>query len=268
MSTARSGDEGRRQAYLAALGIPLWSARFELPGALPASPLDYVPYITEPPVAAPADLPDLPEPAPPEPAAVRESVPQAMPPRRAGEPAPGPGPGSPATSPSPAAAARAEGPVQAPRPPASTPAADERFPRLACRVRPLRRGVTAVIALDDAPDLSGAEYQLLGSIARALGADGLPEGTGETLRWPLNRNPAMDHGTAAMHAWLAHALRLPAGGCLVFGEALAAHVRAALPEQRLRVAPTLAEMLADSGAKRRLLAVLADVLPAPKAVHD
>lgn len=262
MNTALSGDEGRRQAYLAALGIPLWSARLELPGALPAPPLDYVPYLTDTRGAAPADRPELHEPALPEPAAVREPVPQAMPPRRAGEPALGP------ATPAPAAGARADGPAPAPRPPASTPAADERFPRLACRVRPLRRGVTAVIDLDDAPDLSGAEYQLLGSIARALGADGLPEGTGETLRWPLNRNPAMDHGTAAMQAWLAHALRLPAGGCLVFGEALAAHVRAALPEQRLRVAPTLAEMLADSGAKRRLLAVLADVLPAPKAIHD
>lgn len=245
--TALPGDEGRRQAYLAALGIPLWSARLELPGALPSAPLEFVPYVTAP--AAPAA-----EAAPPAPL-VRE---------QATAPAAGLAPEPPV-----AAAPRAgTTPAATLAPPPTPRPAQGGAPRLACRVRPLRRGVTAVIALDDAPDLSGSEYQLLASIARALGAEALPDGGGETLRWPLNRNPALDHGEAAMHAWLAHALRLPPGGVLVFGEALAGHVRAALPGQRLRVAPTLTEMLADAGAKRRLLAVLADVLPAPQGQPD
>lgn len=249
MTQAQPGDEGRRQAYLAALGIPLWSARVGLPGALPSAPLAFVPFVAE---AAPAaSAPTLPPPvmevaapahAPAEAPAVRRPEAVRLPPAEGV-------PGAVGESASPGQGKAAPG-----RPAAGGSAS------LHCRVRPLRHDVTAVIALDEVPDLSGLEYRLLANIARALGADELPEGAGEVLRWPLNRNPALDHGHEAMLAWLAHALRLPPGGCVVFGEALAADVQAAFPDLRLRAAPSLPELLADPAAKRRLQDILAGPL--------
>lgn len=239
--------EGRRQAYLAALGIPLWSARQALPGALPGAPLVFVPFLSGAEVA----------PAAPEvtsAAAARQAV---MPAREA------------AAAPHVTAAAAPEirrerspvPPAVTPATPAPAPTGDSRFPRLGCCLRSLGPGWTAVIDLDDAPDLAALEYRLLDNIALALGAEAPPDASGETLRWPLNRNPSLDHGRDAMLAWLRHALRLPPGACVVFGEALAGHVQAALPERGVVVAPALGELLANPTAKRHLAQGLLGTLP-------
>lgn len=259
MTDALPVDEGRRQAYLAALGIPLWSARMALPGALPAEPLDFVPWLAdtagapaggdrepgpdaglvrEPPggdrVAAPAGQA-------PAAAAAPVTPPAAAPGREAGPAR------RPVTLPAPEAAAQAAAYVAPP-----DPAADMKAPRLGCRAWALAPGLSALIDQGDAPDLSGAEHRLLANIALALDAPEPPGAVGNLLRWPLNNtNPGLDHGPAAMRAWLAHALRLPPGRCLVFGAALAAHVRAARPDLELIAAPTLAELLAGGDAKRR-----------------
>ncbi|HEX4869825.1 MAG TPA: hypothetical protein VFV15_03755, partial [Moraxellaceae bacterium] len=252
MGDARHADEGRRQAYLAALGIPLWSARVELPGALPAPPLAFAPYVADaapahlaPPAFAPAASAPSPLPAPAAPpagAAVRD------PDVREAAAAP--------AMPVPRPAAIGAGATAVPAAPVSGDP-----PRLACRVQALAPGWSAVIDLGDAPDLAAAEYRLLDSIARALGAAELPGGQGETLRWPLNRNPALDHGREAMRAWLRHALRLPPGLCLVLGEALAAELQSALGGRPLVAGPGLGELLADTGAKRRLQLALAGQWP-------
>lgn len=268
MTDAQHGDEGRRQAYLAALGIPLWSARAELPGALPSVPLAFVPFLAEVAIpVAPAPSPAAAQGAGPMPAnAARVTAPASAAPvtasaarAQASAERATPAAGEPDSA---AAAASGEAVVvtRAGRPAAANvaaeaprrPAQDERFPRLSCRAWTLAPGMSAVVALDDAPDLSAAEYHLLDNIARALEASEMPAAVGELLRWPLNRNPALDHGPGALHIWLGHALRLPPGRCVVFGEALAWHVSAALPGTVVVAAPALGELLADAGAKRRL----------------
>lgn len=251
----RPGDdgEGRRQAYLAVLGIPLWSARQALPGALPGAPLAFVPFLVEAGVASPSAMAA--------PAAVAK---QAVMPEREAVATPHVTAAPPATP-----QVRRERP---PVPPAVAPATpglrpapastgDSRFPRLSCCVRSMGPGWTAVIELDDAPDLAALEYRLLDNIALALGAEAPPTASGETLRWPLNRNPALDHGRDAMLVWLRHALRLPPGGCVVFGEALAGHVQAALPDRGVIGAPALGELLANPAAKRSLAQGLLVALP-------
>lgn len=234
MTDALAVDEGRRQAYLAALGIPLWSARVALPGALPSAPLDFVPHVAAAPDLAP-DVATAPDPAVAEAAPARASLPPApaAAPRAGLEPRP---------------AAPAAGSPPAPR----TAAADAAAPRLGCRAFSLAPGLAAVVDLGDAPDLAAAEYRLLDNIARALDAPELPAPRGEVLRWPLNRNPKLDHGPEAMRTWLGHVLRLPPGRCVVFGDVLAAHVAAALPGTVVIAAPALEELLAGAGAKRRL----------------
>jgi hypothetical protein len=47
MITSSSLPEGRRQAYLAALGIPLWTVRHELPYAAPAAHTQFMAYEDE-----------------------------------------------------------------------------------------------------------------------------------------------------------------------------------------------------------------------------
>lgn len=242
MTEASHIEEGRRQAYLAALGIPLWTARVNVPGALAAPPLEWTPFLAD--VSLPSALPESAAPA--EPVAPRSPAPTPVAP----EPSPAPSP------------RRAETPEQrvaprAPAPAAVASAIDGAMPRLQCRMRPLAPGWTAVIDLGDAPDLAAQEYRLLESIARALGATELSGMAGELLAWPLNRNPALDHGADAMRAWLRHALRLPPGLCLVFGEALAAQIQATHPGRPLIAAPALAALLVDTGAKRRLLNAMA-----------
>lgn len=214
-----AGREGRRQAYLAALGVPLWSARRPLPGARPSAPLAFAPYTAAAPVPAAAPV---------------------------SAPAPDAAPAPPAAPP---VLATDGVPVAAP---AGRGETVEAVPRLLCRVQVLAPGWSAVIMLDGVPDLAAQEYRLLANIAQALGGDPAALPPGEPLQWPLNRNPALDHGLRAMREWLAHALRLPPGRCLVFGEPLAAHVRVALPQREVIAVPRLAELLARPAAKREL----------------
>lgn len=257
MTDALAVDEGRRQAYLAALGIPLWGARVELPGALPGEPLGFVPWIvgTDEADASPREsslvaAPARSEPAGPVPAApaAGPSVPDAPMATRASAPGPGSADADPV-------APRRQAPAVSPAAPAAAsiadPAADTRAPRLGCRAWSLAPGLSALIDQGDAPDLSAVEHRLLANIALALEAPEPPGALGNLLRWPLNANPRLDHGPTAMQAWLAHALRLPAGRCLVFGAALAGHVRAARPDLELIAVPALAELLAEADAKRR-----------------
>jgi hypothetical protein len=165
-------------------------------------------------------------------------------------PAPAPGEGPAATSrraaPSPATGEQARGAVL------TAASVDDAVPRLGCRAWTLAPGLCALVDQGEAPDLSAAEHRLLAALALALDAPEPPGAVGNLLRWPLNRNPRLDHGPAAMQAWLAHALRLPSGRCLVFGAVLAAHVRAARPDLNVIAGPSLAELLAGGDAKRRL----------------
>lgn len=228
--TTDYGEEGRRQAYLALLGIPLWSARQTLPGALAAAPLEFEPYV----VGA----------AEPEPAVASVADEQAA--------APAAAPASSSRTVIPPVKSEAKPVLESEVAPPPRRVAGAETPRLACRIVALAPQWSAVIDLGDAPDLSAQEHRLLGNIAQALGGDPSALPAGDLLRWPLNRNPALDHGTAAMQQWLAHALKLPAGRCLVFGDTAAASIRAALPQQAVTVAPTLVELLAEPAAKRAL----------------
>jgi hypothetical protein len=225
VTAGHDGNEGRRQAYLAALGIPLWASRRELPGALPASPLEVVPYVAAEEVGRFEVVP--------------EPVESAAPP-------------VPTTSAPPIPAPRvAEAPAPASTPP--PPAAEAlQFPKFVCRVQALAPGYSAVVSLGDAPDLAAAEHRLLANIAQALGGEAVSTPPCEHLRWPLNRNPTLDHSTGAMIEWLAHALRLSNSHCLVFGEELAGYVRTALPQINVTAAPGLAELLQSPSAKSGL----------------
>ncbi|MDF3030225.1 MAG: hypothetical protein K0R03_783 [Moraxellaceae bacterium] len=222
---AHDGGEGRRQAYLAALGIPLWSARQELPGALPGAPLEFQPYqageavselvaVEAEPAAAPAPPVKSPEPAVPH---ASHSVEPAATPQRA-----------------------------------SASAAADQLPRFICRVQTLAPDYSAVVTLGDAPDLSATEHRLLANIAQALGGDATAAQPCEQLRWPLNRNPAFDHSRPAMLEWLAHALKLQNPRCLVFGEEVAGYVRAAMPQVSVITAPAISDLLLDPVAKATL----------------
>lgn len=237
--TATSGrDEGQRQAYLAALAIPLWTARYDLPGAAPSLPLVAVPFLADVPEAAfpeegmaepEAPAADLSEP-------VARQAPVVAPPSAV--PAMGQAVRQAATPVAPATGMAIQG----------TPA----LPRFTLRVQPLAPGWLAIIALGDVPDLSGQEYRLLSAISHALGAAPDFSGSASLLRWPLNANPKLDHGPGAAVEWLSHALKVPDGWrCLVLGEAVAVHVRAALPASTTMVAgPALATLLTTPQAKK------------------
>ena len=233
------GDEGQRQAYLAALAIPLWTARFDLPGAAPSLPLMHVSFCVDTPEAVlPDELPDAltvaPETALP---AQGASVPEvsAAPVRQERQvPA----------MPTPSAAATV----------ADSPPVNPAFPRFVLRVQALAPGWLAIIALGDVPDLSAQEYRLVSGISHVLGAAPDFSGPASLLRWPLNSNPSLDHGAGAAVEWLSHALKVPEGWrCLVLGESVAVHVRAALPAATVMVAgPALATLLAMPQTKKSL----------------
>ncbi|HCT40229.1 MAG TPA: hypothetical protein DF427_03450 [Moraxellaceae bacterium] len=225
------GDEGQRQAYLAALGLPLWTARYDLPGAASSLSLMHVPFCADIPDAA--ELPVATEAVLPDQGVSVTAVP-AAPPRQ----------GRQATvMPTPAAPAVAD-PVPV------NPA----FPRFVLRVQALAPGWLAIIALGDVPDLSAQEYRLVSGISHALGAAPDFSGPSSLLRWPLNSNPRLDHGAGAAVEWLSHALKVPEGWrCLVLGESVAVHVRAALPAATVMVAgPALATLLSMPQTKKSL----------------
>lgn len=233
MTELLPADEGRRQAYLAALGIPLWSSRHDLPGARPSAGLEYAAFVdlSAPPVAT------APEPEP-----VREAPAAAYsqpPPRQ-----------QTVREPPPAVT------TATPAPPARTAATiNPAFPRFSCRVELLAPGWLGVIALDDVPDLSAQEYRLLGNLVQALGGDGAAESAREHFRFPVSPNPAIPRDAAAAREALAAFLgrRREATRWLVLGETLAAYVRGAVPPAHTVVAAaSLRELLENPSAKRAL----------------
>ena len=221
----RQSDEGRRQAYLAALGIPLWTARYALPGALPSRELLVVPYRQEAPDAV-MEPPDavLLEVAP---VIAKASVSRPLPDRATTKPA-------------------------VTVPPQSV--VSEAFPRFACRVQLLAPGWLGVIALEEAPDLSALEYRLLDNLIQALGGDVATPSVREQFQWPLLSNPGLPRDAAAALEALSVFLgrRHEATRWLVLGETLAVYVRAALSQHAVVAAPTLRELLAQPARKRAL----------------
>lgn len=243
-------EEGRRQAYLAALGVPLWSSRHDLPGALPSGGAEFVPFVAEPfaedvqeiESAVPVSSAVHPEPVEGHPSESRQPVQNAL--RQAQ--------GERGLPRAPAAKSDVVPPVMAPEPPRQ--AGPDSHPRFSFRVQRLAPGLLVVIALDDAPDLSAREYRLLENLMQALGADITADTGREHFRWPLSPNPAIprDAGAAreALSAFLGR--RQEAERWLVLGETLAVYVRAALPQRPVVAAPTLGELLESPAAKRRL----------------
>lgn len=232
-------QEGRRQRYLAALGIPLWSSRHDLPGAQASAGLAFVPWQLETETAAPLPAPSatIVAKAPPHPV-VRDAAAQAPEPAPAQRPA-----------------------VQAEATSASTRAVATEPLRFACYVQTLLPGLVAVIALDEVPDLSAQEYRLLENLTQALGGDGVSAADREHFRWPLSPNPSIPRDAAAareaLAAFLGRRVR-PAENLrwLVLGETLAVYVRTALPQQTVMAAPGLRELLQEPAKKRGLWQVL------------
>ncbi len=232
-------EEGQRQSYLAALGIPLWSSRHDLPGAQPSQGLGFVAWLDHVSV-----LPD----------AVQASVAQPA--------------VTPAARPEQSAvvAKTASTPVEPARLAAGELAPASRvyntssdaYPRFSCRVQLLAPGLWVVIALDDVPDLSAQEYRLLENLMQALGGDVSVDAGREHFRWPLSLNPAIPRDAGAAREALAAFLGRRRMGpdekarWLVLGETLAAYVRTALPEHNVIAAPPLRELLANPVAKRAL----------------
>ncbi|MDI1300309.1 MAG: hypothetical protein PSX71_00170 [bacterium] len=235
MTDLQGMNEGRRQRYLVALGIPLWTARHDLPGALPANPLAFVAFVgaglAETGLAATVSAPA----AEPQSASLAVTAPAPVPVQKAALPA------TPQND--------------APPPRTSTVTGDAGFPRFSCRVQPLAPGWNGVIALDDVPDLSAQEHRLLDNLMQALGGDTDMTGARENFRWPMSPNPsiARDAGAAreALAAFLGRRREGPVRW-LVLGETLGVYVRAALPQQTVITAPALRELLENPSAKRAL----------------
>lgn len=255
--------EGRRQAYLAALGIPQWSARLALPGARPAPALVPVAWrdaapLAEALTAAPMDEAgvsagyELAEPAAPvlasavvsEAALEPETAPSAA--DRAPEL-----PVLEHTRPLPAA--------EPPRPPVI--AASSGYPRFAFQLVALAPDCLACLDLDNAPDLNGAEHQLLQSLTVALNPQHPFEPAGATVfAWPLLNNPAWPRDAVAAREAVAGFLlrrQAPEVRWLVLGEGLLPYLPASLTAARPVVAPALAELLRNPAAKRALWQALA-----------
>ncbi|MDQ8037665.1 MAG: hypothetical protein REI12_09595 [Pedobacter sp.] len=241
MTDALAGmDEGQRQSYLAALGIPLWSSRHDLPGALPSAGLEFVAWVGEGqfPDTVPADMSveNPVQPAVVAPPAIAPEKPAAIPPRAVAE--------TPAQT-----AVREAAPAARP-----ASAASDSYPRFACRVQLLAPGLLGVIALDDVPDLSAQEYRLLENLVLAAGGDIAADAGREHFRWPLSPNPSIPRDAGAAREALAAFLgrRREATRWLVLGETLAIYVRTALPQHKVIAAPALRELLENPAAKRSL----------------
>jgi len=266
-------DEGRRQAYLAALGIPLWTARQPLPGALPAQGLEAVTFVAdEGDVPAEALLPEVGQGAPApvhhqvrEPAAVHVAshLPQQHPhnpftsrpePTQAPvveKPAPAverrPDTERPAATSIAARAAALEARAMAARTGAAAPV---EFPVFQFLFKTLPEGWQLLIQLGDMPDLSRREFVLLSEIEQALGGEG--QQVAPPFKWPLNNNPAIARDAQAAREALYGFFgryRRPGSRCLVLGFDVAPYVP---PEPDLVIVHSLAELLAEPLRKRML----------------
>lgn len=245
-------DEGRRQAYLAALGIPVWAARHALPQALAAEPLAFVPFLEEEvaEVAAPAPFEPPYDDAyagyPPDYDANYEPVPVYEPepvaPVREARPAP-------VVPPQPVAPVAKSAPAAEPAP--AKPAAD--FPRFQFWLKTLPGGWQLLVALGEAPDLAAREHQLLAQIEEALGGIGLD--APQPFRWPLNNNPAIPRDAIAARESVTAFLRRnrqKGRPCLLLGRELLPYAEAAFAGERLAVADRLALLLEEPLRKREL----------------
>lgn len=225
-------DEGRRRAYLAALGIPLFQARQALPGAatrvIESEPMDLM-------VGVPASEPSRPT-VPPEPS--EPSVPPlrqmpTLPPIVAHEP-----------------------PVESRAPLLQTVTLTAPTPRFACRLMPLGEHGFVLLDLGSFPDvvagevlnLPAPEQQLWRNLQRALSwHPGEPE---PDFIWPRAVKGLLgdDADTARdmLSAWLKRQIPAPAR-LWVFGESLAPFVT-----RPHRLLPGLADMLASPLAKRQV----------------
>lgn len=223
-------DEGRRQAYLSALDIPLWVARAPLSGAYASQTLAYEPYWQE--TFDTEDVPnsvqdgDIIVQAAPVAARVSVEIPKL----------------SVETKSSPVPVA-----------PRQTSESTSSFPRFACRIQRLNAQWLLVVEQGAGPDFSAQEYALWRNINTALaGADGSAARV-EKFFWPISPNPALprdeDSACEALQVFLQE--RGQGAHILVLGQRLGRLVQKALPQQSVLVAATLSEMLTNAQFKRR-----------------
>jgi hypothetical protein len=250
--------EGRRQSYLAALGLPLWGLRRLLPGAMSAEPVDFVPYEDEAGVAAPVEFvaggtEATPEPAAATTAALAAPSPQERPSspavREMAPPPPRPTP-SPTSSP-------IRPPAQAV---ASALAGSADFPRFCFWFKPLPSGWQLLIALGDVPDVSAREHQLLEQIETVLGGSSAAP---TIFNWPLNNNPAIPRDAQsaceAVGAFLGRQ-RKPGARYLLLGRELLPYTQAGFAGGPFAVGDSLPLLLAEPVRKRALWLSLSEQL--------
>jgi hypothetical protein len=224
-------DEGRRQAYLSALDIPLWVARAPLSGAYASETLAYEPYWQE--TYSTEDEPNLVQDGaiivPAAPVAARASVEI---PKLTVEKKP------------------SQVPSVAPKQASETTSS---FPRFACRIQRLNAQWLLVVEQGAGPDFSAQEYALWRNINTALaGIDGSAARV-EKFFWPISPNPALPRDEVAACEALQVFLQERGQGAhiLVLGQRLGRLVQKALPQQSVLVAATLSEMLTNAQFKRR-----------------
>jgi hypothetical protein len=246
-------EEGARQAWLAALGIPLYSARSFLPGAKEAEPIEFVAYeLAETPVAEVAIISSDPVESEP---AVSDAV--VSKPTVTGETPSAPSKPQQIATPVPVVAAPKSDATKTTReiavqtaqvPPAAS------YPQFHCKVLSLAPNVMGIIALGAIPDLSQQEYDFLHNCIRALWGEPQYENS-KNFKWPYNNNPGFPRDVdAAREAFASFLLRQfpPAQRWLVFGQTIGVYAKAALPQAQLVIAPTLHELLKNPIAKRQL----------------
>lgn len=243
-------EEGRRQAWLAALGIPLFTARHSLPGALGAEPLHYVPF---------ESWQELPVEEETTNGSATENINSVEPPLVVSS--------SVVAAPPPVAARQViaeqkiapSSSVMVASPPRSQSAS---YPRFRCYIQQLSPNTMGLITLADMPDLSASEHQLLSGIVQMLAGDAMGSFDEQRFRfqWPLSANPTIRRDADALRETLTqYCQRFP--DCprwIVFGETVAIYMKAALPQKKVLAAPTLNELLRNPIAKRQLWQALYD----------
>ena len=268
------GEEGRRQAYLAALEIPLWTARAPLPAAAPSLPLEWTAYVPE----------YVEEENDPEPRAQEEDAPDdatavssvsaletGSPPWSDGPPDDGPPLDAYLDDPEITAAAesgaqtgkglsrqlRGQDSRSAVPTPATTAVPSHALPTE--HLPPVRfqfalfTGARWRIVVPRLQLLSPSENRLLSNILRAIDASGTPL----PFNWPMVNNPAMpQHRPAALQAlgpFLARHGR-DACGWIVLGDHETDLLALLADAQGLPVVPCagLSLMLQQTGLKRDL----------------
>lgn len=225
--------EARRRGFLAALGVPLLTARRVLPGAAPSQPA----FVPEP-VATP-ETPRATSPAAIAAAAVVAPRPAPRPEREVI-----------------ASPAKAETSAATSVPVATGEAA----PSFSCRLLQVSPTLAVLLDLGIYPDLTPAARQLWQAVCLAFGWQAQPLGADFT--WPLlpsaGARALLDAGPEAARAVLKGRLErdlVPGMRLLVLGEAVAAHV-----EQPHLQLPALDALLVSPQAKRAFWRQLASDL--------